>query len=241
MADCNSNDETTKKTKTEKKPKIQQLKRKHNQKDAGLKRKPKSSLQYFCAELQAVFLPSPSELSSLWYSSPSLDLNKKVVMRWTKCHGLFDPIQVFSRFKLKGGLWTSSSSKFIPVTNRSQNVRKGQRGKSGMQETQPSSSHANTKSRVRITCRVLRYVLTVKSKQLLVFVYISQSRSNRGVGELGFNEHSNWQSSHALENQANAFTLLLFQCLLCLGSKTTTTSNFISHAGFYWTNLELLS
>lgn len=43
----------------QKKTKIQQLKRKHNQKDAGLKRKTKSPLQNFCAELQAVFFPQP--------------------------------------------------------------------------------------------------------------------------------------------------------------------------------------
>lgn len=39
------------------------------------------------------------------------------VMLRTKCHGLFDPIRVFSRFKRKkvsDGSW-SSSSEFIPL------------------------------------------------------------------------------------------------------------------------------
>lgn len=106
------------------KPKIQQLKRKHNQKDAGLKRKPKSPLQYFCAELQAVFLPSPSGLSSMWYSSPSLDLNKKLLCFEQNVMGCLTPSRFSPGSNLKVDYGLSSSSKFIPVTNRSQNVRK---------------------------------------------------------------------------------------------------------------------
>lgn len=100
-----------------------------------------------------------------------------------------------------------------------------------MQETQPSCSHANTKSRVRITCKVLRYVLTVKSSYWSTSHRVEDQTEQSGSGVL-----MSIQIDKVVmlsKNQANAFTPLLFQFLLCLGPKTTTTSNFVSHTGFY--------
>lgn len=90
-----------------------------------------------------------------------------------KCHGLFNPIQVFSRFKLKGDLWTVFLFKVHPCEKQKSNVRKGRK----------EEQHAGNKTTTIVQTESQELELHANfnkgshSKiQLLFFVYISQSR-----------------------------------------------------------------
>lgn len=72
-----------------------------------------------------------------------------------------------SNLKVDYGL--SSSSKFIPVRNRSKMLGKAEERRAACEkETQPYISHANTKSRVK-TRHAKRYDTLSQSKHILVF------------------------------------------------------------------------